>query len=68
MLEQAEINALRAEPVVRQFLVIERKHVAATNGVVLKYLSPIDGTKLTSLADAIVDDVQRSGFSAGGVR
>ena len=57
MLEQAEINALRAEPVVRQFLVIEGKHVAAANGVVLKYLSPIDGTKLTSLADAIVDDV-----------
>lgn len=64
MLEQTKINALRSKPVTRQYLLIDGKHVAASDEAILQCLSPINGAELTHLANATAGDVERAVASA----
>jgi gamma-glutamyl-gamma-aminobutyraldehyde dehydrogenase len=59
-MEQEQINRLRAEPVPAQELFIAGRFEPAASGRVLDVISPIDGTKLTTIADGGVADIDRS--------
>jgi gamma-glutamyl-gamma-aminobutyraldehyde dehydrogenase len=64
MMQQARIDTLRAQPVAPQGLLIDGVWRAAAAGATLPVISPIDGTKLTTLADAGPDDVDAAVASA----
>lgn len=56
-MQQADIDALRAQPVSSQGLVIDGESRPASNGATLNVLSPLDGQTLTTIADASAIDV-----------
>jgi len=60
MLEQAAIDALRAAPIEPQRLFIGGAWCEARDDATLPVVSPIDGTTLTSIADAAPADVDRA--------
>ncbi|MEZ5449913.1 MAG: aldehyde dehydrogenase family protein [Thiolinea sp.] len=57
MLDQNKINELRSQPVAPQQLLINGAWTAAQDGQVLEVISPIDGSRLTTIADAGAADV-----------
>ncbi len=57
MSDQARIDLLRTQPVPPQALFIGGKWCAAEDGAVMEVISPIDGTRLTTIADATARDV-----------
>ena len=69
---QSEIDRLRQIPVAPQRLFISGSWRDAANGAVLDVISPIDGSRLTTIADATAADVDaavraaRSSFEKGG--
>ena len=69
---QSEIDRLRQIPVPPQRLFINGSWRDAANGAVLDVISPIDGSRLTTIADATAADVDaavraaRSSFEKGG--
>ena len=69
---QSEIDRLRQIPVAPQRLFINGSWRDAANGAVLDVISPIDGSQLTTIADATAADVDaavraaRSSFEKGG--
>ncbi|MCC0072895.1 MAG: aldehyde dehydrogenase family protein [Rhodobacter sp.] len=70
-MDQSSIDALAAAPVAARGLFIGGRWVAAANGAVLPVTSPIDGQRLTTIADAGAADVDaavaaaRRAFDAG---
>ncbi|MBY5868680.1 aldehyde dehydrogenase [Rhizobium leguminosarum] len=68
---QNEINAIRAAHIPPQGLLVDGKFRSALSGQELDVLSPLDGTRLTTLADAGREDVNlacqsaRAAFEAG---
>ena len=68
---QSEIDCLRQIPVPAQRLFINGSWHDAANGAVLDVISPIDGSRLTTIADATAADVDaavraaRSSFDKG---
>ena len=56
-MDQSSIDALAAQPVAAQGLLIGGKRVAAASGAVMAVTSPIDGQPLTTIADAGKADV-----------
>lgn len=63
-MSQDRINALREKIVPQQALFIDGKWVAAASGAVLDVFSPLDGSRLTTIADAGAEDVARACYSA----
>ncbi|PLS21247.1 aldehyde dehydrogenase [Amylibacter cionae] len=57
MLDQAQIDALRAEIIPPQTQLIDGKKTAASNGGVRDVFSPIDGSMLTTIAEGTSADV-----------
>ena len=57
MSDQARIDHLRSQPVLPQALFIGGKWCAGEDGAVMEVISPIDGTRLTTIADATARDV-----------
>lgn len=57
-MDQSRIDALAAQPVAPQGLLINGRRVAAQSGAVMEVTSPIDGRVLTTIADAGAADVQ----------
>ena len=64
MLDQAAIDALRATPVADKGHFINGVSVPSADGSALDVLSPIDGTRLTSIARGTSDDITRAVASA----
>ncbi len=70
-MDQSTIDALAAAPVAAQGLFINGAWLAAQSGALLEVTSPIDGSQLTTIADAGVADVgaavsaARRAFEAG---
>ncbi|MFM2282491.1 MAG: hypothetical protein RLZZ444_4722, partial [Pseudomonadota bacterium] len=68
---QDQINALRAAPVAPQGLFIDGKSRPSSTGEMLDVFSPLDGSRLTTIADASRQDVEaacasaRAAFDAG---
>ncbi len=60
MSDQAAIDKLRAVPVPPQKLFIDGAWSDPASGAALDVISPIDGTKLTTLADADATDIDRA--------
>lgn len=63
-MDQSSIDALAAKPVGPQGLFIDGKVVEATGGASMEVTSPIDGKRLTRIADASAADVDRAVASA----
>jgi len=63
-MDQANIDALAAAPVAAQGLFIDGAWRAAQSGAVMEVTSPIDGRKLTTIADAGAEDVEAAVASA----
>ncbi len=63
-MDQAKIDALRAQPVPAFSHLIEGKHVAASDGAVMEVLSPIDGQVLTTVAKGTTADMEAAIASA----
>ena len=63
-MRQDEIDALRSRPVEPGRLFIGGKWEPAANGASLDVISPIDGNRLTTIADAGAGDVDRAVKSA----
>jgi gamma-glutamyl-gamma-aminobutyraldehyde dehydrogenase len=63
-MRQDEIDRLRRETVSPGQLFIAGRHVEATGGATLDVVSPIDGTVLTTIADAGTADVDRAVVAA----
>lgn len=61
---QDRINALREHTVAPQSLFVDGQRVAAASGAVLEVFSPLDGSLLTTIADAGAEDVARACASA----
>jgi 4-(gamma-glutamylamino)butanal dehydrogenase len=61
---QDKINALRHLPVAAQALFIDGRWQEAETGANLDVISPIDGSRLTTIADASAVDVKRAVASA----
>ena len=59
-MNQADIDALRGKSIAPQGLFIDGGWTQPLNGGRLDVLSPIDGTVLTTIADAGADDVDRA--------
>ncbi|WP_439622051.1 aldehyde dehydrogenase [Shinella sp.] len=59
-MNQAEIDALRGRPIAPQGLFIAGAWTEPLSGGHLDVLSPIDGTVLTTIADAGLEDVDRA--------
>ena len=66
-MQQDKIDALRALTVSPQQLFIGGRHEAAASGRSLDVLSPIDGGKLTTIADGGAADIDRAVVSARSV-
>jgi gamma-glutamyl-gamma-aminobutyraldehyde dehydrogenase len=64
MTDQATIDRLRAEEIAPQLLFIGGKRETAGAGGKLDVISPIDGSRLTTIADADAGDVGRAVKSA----
>jgi len=60
MTDQSAIDARRALPVAEQTLFIGGKPAAATGGRTLDVISPIDGSRLTTIADGSGEDIDRA--------
>jgi 4-(gamma-glutamylamino)butanal dehydrogenase len=60
MLEQSAIDALRDLPVTPRKLFIGGVETEAVNGASLDVISPIDGRRLTSIAEGGTEDVDRA--------
>ncbi|WP_299688101.1 aldehyde dehydrogenase family protein [uncultured Tateyamaria sp.] len=60
MIDQAQINALRAAPVGEGMNLIGGQHVPAASGATLDSISPIDGTALARIAASGPEDVDRA--------
>ena len=60
MTDQSAIDARRDLPVAEQSLLIGGKPVSATGGRTLDVISPIDGDRLTTIADGSGDDIDRA--------
>lgn len=67
MISQSEIDALRHQSIAPQKLLIDGDWVAASDGGTIDVTSPIDGTKLTSIAAATASDVDAAVKSARAV-
>lgn len=71
-MKQAEIDALRGLALPPQELFVGGRHVPTASGRTLDVISPIDGQKLTTMADAGPEDVERAvaaaraAFDGGG--
>ena len=69
---QDKIDQLRTQPVPPQSLFIDGAWRLAVSGAAMDVISPIDGTKLTTIADAGAEDVDqavkaaRRAFEKGG--
>ena len=63
-MEQAEIDALRAQPVAAFDHLIDGKHVPASDGARMDVISPIDGTVLTTTAAGTTADLEAAIASA----
>jgi len=63
-MDQAKIDALRAQPVPAFSHLIDGKHVAASDGAVMEVLSPIDGQLLTTVAKGTPADMEAAIASA----
>jgi gamma-glutamyl-gamma-aminobutyraldehyde dehydrogenase len=63
-MDQAKIDALRAQPVPAFSHLIEGKYVAASDGAVMEVLSPIDGQVLTTVAKGTTADMEAAIASA----
>ena len=63
-MDQAKIDALRAQPVPAFSHLIDGKHVAASDGAVMEVLSPIDGQVLTTVAKGTPADMEAAIASA----
>lgn len=59
-MQQSDIDALRALPVPPRSLFIGGRHVAAQSGSTLAVTSPIDGARLTTIADGGAADIDRA--------
>ena len=64
MTDQAAIDRLRAKEIGPQQLFIEGRGQPAASGGTLDVISPIDGSRLTTIADADAGDVDRAVKSA----
>ncbi|TDQ67213.1 gamma-glutamyl-gamma-aminobutyraldehyde dehydrogenase [Maritalea mobilis] len=64
MITQEEINALRHKVIAPQKMLIDGQWVDASDGGTVDVVSPIDGKKLTTLAAATVEDVDRAVLAA----
>lgn len=60
MLDQQSIDALRDRPIAARNLFIGGAWTAAADGSVIDVVSPIDGTRLTTIAAAAAEDVDRA--------
>lgn len=60
MLEQQNIDVLRQQTIAPQQLFINGEWQAASSGQTLDIISPIDGTVMTTTADAGAEDVDRA--------
>jgi gamma-glutamyl-gamma-aminobutyraldehyde dehydrogenase len=60
MSDQARIDHLRTQPVPPQSLFIGGGWQPATDGATMDVISPIDGSRLTTIADAGGQDVDRA--------
>ncbi|WP_022954569.1 aldehyde dehydrogenase [Leucothrix mucor] len=60
MLDQQKIDTLRQQTVAPQQLFINGEWQAASSGQTMDVISPIDGTVLTTMADAGAEDVDRA--------
>ena len=71
MLQQANIDALRGEPVEPRNLLINGEFKQSRSGQTLTIISPIDGSELTTIASAGKEDIDdavgaaRSSFESG---
>ena len=63
-MKQAEIDTLRTQPISSKGLMIDGATRPASDGGTLDVLSPLDGQKLTTIADASVADVDAACRSA----
>lgn len=63
-MDQAAIDRLRGRPVAAGQLWIGGKSRPSADGAVLDVISPIDGTTLTTIADASIQDVERAASAA----
>lgn len=63
-MQQHDIDQLRNAPVTPQALFINGRCVSAASGGVLDVTSPIDGGRLTTIADGSAEDVDRAVKSA----
>ncbi len=63
-MKQADIDALRGKSIAPQGLFIDGDWMQPLNGGRLDVLSPIDGTVLTTIADASGEDVDRAVLAA----
>jgi gamma-glutamyl-gamma-aminobutyraldehyde dehydrogenase len=63
-IDQSSIDALRHKPIPPQALFIGGRFAPADSGATLDAISPIDGSRLTTLADAGAADVDRAVASA----
>ncbi|MBB2971563.1 aldehyde dehydrogenase [Mesorhizobium sp. RMAD-H1] len=59
-MDQPSIDRLRAQPVRAGQLWIGGKQRPSTDGAVLDVISPIDGSRLTTIADASATDVEKA--------
>jgi gamma-glutamyl-gamma-aminobutyraldehyde dehydrogenase len=63
-LTQSNIDGLRSKPVRPQGLFIKGRSVASRDGATLDVRSPIDGSLLTTIADAHEEDVSDAAMAA----
>lgn len=63
-MQQSKIDALRAEPIPAQLLLIDGQRVAASDGGTMEILSPIDGKVLTTVAKGTARDMNTAIASA----
>lgn len=63
-MDQASIDALRAQPVAPFGHLIDGQIVAASNGATMDVLSPLNGTRLTTIARGTADDMHAAIASA----
>ncbi len=64
MMNQDQINTLRAHPVAPQHHLIEGIAVPASDGAVMEVISPIDGSRLTTIARGTAADMDAAIASA----
>jgi gamma-glutamyl-gamma-aminobutyraldehyde dehydrogenase len=63
-MRQDEIDALRSHAIAPQNLFIAGRREAASSGATLDVVSPLDGSRLTTIADAGPEDVDRAAQAA----